>query len=134
MKPCFLHEDSLLFDAGYLFMASEQTARPKPRKADIHTAEEVENAARSLPRSIMWSTYLNASLGFIMVITLIFTWGDMSEIAQTPTLYPFIQVFYNTTKSNAGTTVMALIVMLPLVGSVIACIAAASRQIWVRYS
>lgn len=35
--------------------------------ADTRTAEETESASRSLPRSIMWSTYVNAFLGFIMV-------------------------------------------------------------------
>ena len=83
-----------------------------------------------MPRSIMWSTYANAFLGLIMVFTLIFTMGDLEQIAQTPTGYPFIQVFLNATGSKAGTTVMTLCIILPLTGSVIACIATASRQIW----
>ena len=96
----------------------------------VHMSEEIEGAARALPRSIMYSTYFNSALGLIMVITIIFTWGDMEEIAATPTGYPFIQVFYNVTNSYAGTTVLALLIILPLMGSVTACIATASRQIW----
>ena len=94
------------------------------------TAEETSDASRAMPRSIMWSTYANAFLGFIMVITLIFTMGDLEKIAETATGYPFIQVFYNATGSKAGTSVMTLCIILPLTGSVIACIATASRQIW----
>ncbi len=93
-------------------------------------AEETRNAAISLPRTIMWSSALNAVLGFAMVITIVFTWGDMDEIRQTPTLYPFIQVFYNTTQSIAGTSVMTVIVMLMVFASTIAVTATASRQIW----
>jgi amino acid transporter len=100
--------------------------------SQVHMSEEISSAARGLPRSIMWSTYANAFLGFIMVITLIFTWGDADDIAASPTGYPFLQVFYNTTRSLAGTDVMSLLIILPLTGSVIACVATASRQIWVR--
>lgn len=78
----------------------------------------------------MWSTYANAFLGLVMVFTLIFTMGDLEQIAETPTGYPFIQVFLNATGSKAGTTIMTLCIILPLTGSVIACIATASRQIW----
>ncbi|KAK5717330.1 hypothetical protein LTR15_009223 [Elasticomyces elasticus] len=98
--------------------------------SQVHMSEETESASRSLPRSIMWSTYLNACLGFIMVVTLIFTLGDLDDLVASPTGWPFLQLFYNTTKSYAGTDVMALLLILPLTGSVIACVATASRQIW----
>lgn len=98
--------------------------------ANFRIAEETSSASWAMPRSIMWSTYANAFLGLIMVITLIFTMGDLNEIINTATGYPFIQVFYNATGSRAGTTVMTLLIILPLTGSVIACIATASRQIW----
>ena len=78
----------------------------------------------------MWSTYVNGFLGAIMAITMMFTLGDLNEILETPTGYPFIQVFFNVTKSHVGTTLMTIIILLPLTGSVIACVATASRQIW----
>jgi len=78
----------------------------------------------------MWATYLNSFLGFIIVITVIFTWGNMTDIAATETGYPFLQIFYNVTNSYAGTDILALIIVLTLTGSVIACVATASRQIW----
>ena len=78
----------------------------------------------------MWSTYLNAFLGFLMVITLIFTWGDAEEIAKSPTGYPFIQVLYNVTNSRAAADVLSSILIITLTASVIACVATASRQLW----
>ncbi|KAK0946336.1 hypothetical protein LTR29_002098 [Friedmanniomyces endolithicus] len=56
--------------------------------------------------------------------------GDLTAIAATPTGWPFLQVFFNATQSYAGTSVMSLLLILPLTGSVIACVATASRQIW----
>lgn len=78
----------------------------------------------------MWSTYCNVLLGFIMVITLIFTLGSIDDITASATGWPFLQIFYNTTNSLAGVNVMSLLIILPLTGSVIACVATASRQIW----
>lgn len=83
-----------------------------------------------MPLSIMYSTYANGCLGMIMVATLIFTIGDLDSIIDTPTGYPFIKLFMNATGSKAGTTVLTVMLMLPILGSVIACMATASRQIW----
>lgn len=94
------------------------------------SAEEIADAARTLPKAIMWSTYLNALLGFVVVVTLIFTWGDMEVIAETPTGYPFLAVFNNTTNSPAGSSVLAAILIVTLTASCIAVVATASRQIW----
>lgn len=94
------------------------------------TAEETRGAATTLPRSIMWSTVLNSALGLAMVLTVCYTWGDMDELRETPTGYPFIQIFYNATQSLAGTSVMTIIVLITLLGSTIAVAATASRQIW----
>ena len=78
----------------------------------------------------MLSTYLNSFLGLIMVVTLVFTWGDANEIANTATGYPFIQVLFNVTKSRAATDVLSSILIITLTGSVLACVATASRQLW----
>lgn len=78
----------------------------------------------------MWSVFINASLGFIMAITLIFTLGDIDSVLSTPTFNPFIQVFFNATQSYAGTNTMTAIVIIMLVFCCISEVATASRQIW----
>ena len=93
-------------------------------------AEEISEAARTLPKAIMWSTYLNSILGFAIVVTLVFTWGDMQAIAATPTEYPFLAVFNNATHSHAGSRLLAAILIITLTVSCIAVVATASRQIW----
>ena len=58
------------------------------------SAEEVEDAGRTLPRSIMWSVYINGAMGFIMAITMCFCLGDLAELAETPTgVSPFLSGF-----------------------------------------
>lgn len=94
------------------------------------TAEEINDASTTLPKAIMWSIGLNAVMGFIMAVTLIFTLGDVESILSTPTGYPFIQAFYNGTRSLALTNFMTAIIIICLTSCCISEVATASRQIW----
>lgn len=74
-----------------------------------HIAEETMDASIALPRAIMGSVLINASLAFVMCVTLAFRLGDIDSVLSTTTGCPFIQVFYNATNSYAGTNVMLAI-------------------------
>jgi len=63
-------------------------------------------------------------------VTLCFTLGDIENILNTPTYQPFIQVFYNATRSYAATSVMVAIVLILLVSCCVSEVATASRQLW----
>jgi len=78
----------------------------------------------------MWSVALNAAMGFIMAVTLIFTLGDIKSVLATKTGYPFIQIFYNATQSLAATNIMTAIIIVCLTSCCISEVATASRQIW----
>ena len=76
---------------------------------------------------------LNATLGLLMIITLAFCTYDVEAVLSSDTGLigaPFLEVFYNATGSMAGATIMAVIPMISLFGSVVAETATASRQIW----
>ncbi|ORX97502.1 amino acid permease-domain-containing protein [Clohesyomyces aquaticus] len=99
----------------------------------VHMAEEIKDASKTLPRTIMTALPLNATLGLITIITLAFCTVNVDNVLSSPTGlmgFPFIEVFYEATGSLAGTTVMAVIPMISLFGSVVAEVATASRQIW----
>ena len=93
-------------------------------------AEEIKNASETLPRAMLWGVGLNAILGYITIFTLCFTVTDPESLLDSDTGYPFIQLFYNVTKSHAGTDIMVAIVIITLISAVISEIATASRQIW----
>jgi amino acid transporter len=96
----------------------------------VHMCEEIKNASQTLPRSIMTGVAVNGVLGFLMVITVCFTLGDVDSVLATKTGFPFIQVFYNTTQNFGATNVMTAIVIIVLVSAVISEVATASRQLW----
>lgn len=65
-----------------------------------------------------------------MAITLIFTMGDTTNLLETDTRQPFIQLFYNATRSLGAATVMTVIVIVMLSACCISEVATASRQLW----
>jgi amino acid transporter len=60
----------------------------------------------------------------------VFTAGDINNILSSETGYPFIDLFYNATKSYGATNTMCAIIIINLTASAIAVLATASRQLW----
>jgi len=96
----------------------------------VHMAEEIRDSSRNLPISILTGFFINAFLGLFVILTVIFTAGPVDQILQSETGYPFIEMFYNATKSLAATNVMTSIMIVNLTASSVAALATASRQLW----
>ncbi|RMZ75467.1 hypothetical protein DV738_g5440, partial [Chaetothyriales sp. CBS 135597] len=96
----------------------------------VHMAEEVQDASRIIPPTILVGMWGNAVLMLIVGITFIFTMGDVEAILSTPTGVPFIQVFWNATGSIAATNLMTVIIVVMLISACFSEVATASRQIW----
>ncbi|KAK4506414.1 hypothetical protein PRZ48_000144 [Zasmidium cellare] len=96
----------------------------------VHMSEEVQDASRVLPKALIWSVVPNGLMAIVMGVTFVFCIGDIDEVLASPTYEPFIQVFYNATRSNAGATVMASIIAVMLTSACISEVATASRQLW----
>jgi choline transport protein len=93
-------------------------------------AEEIRDASLVLPRATMWAISMNGFIGYVTLITYCFTLGNLDDILSTQTGYPFIQAFYNGTKSHAGASVMTAILIVTITSSVISTQATVSRQTW----
>jgi amino acid transporter len=79
---------------------------------------------------MMTALGINALLGFVMLLTVCFTLGNVDEVLASPTGYPFIQVFYNITGSLPGTNAMTSVIIVLLIACTITEVATASRQLW----
>lgn len=117
----------LLGTYGYV---SASTATAKGSITNLNAAEEIKDSSRNLPMALMIGFGINALWGFLAVITICFTVVGVDDILASPTGYPFLAYFYGATKSYAGTTVMASIMVINLTASSIAVLATASRQMW----
>lgn len=95
-------------------------------------SEEIANAAMDVPRSIVCSIIINGSLGFGMLIAVIFCMGNPDDAlaAQTTIGFPFIEIFLQATGSVGGSTGMAAILVALAFSTTIGFLATASRMIW----
>ena len=98
--------------------------------AAVHMSEELRDASRNLPRSMIWTTVINGALGLIMLITFCFTLGNIDAAIDTTTGYAFIEVFYNATGSKAGTTVMSSLIIFMQMFCNLSIVATSSRQLF----
>ncbi|PTU23253.1 hypothetical protein P175DRAFT_0433350 [Aspergillus ochraceoroseus IBT 24754] len=98
--------------------------------AAVHMAEEVQNASVAVPRAILLSILINGTLGFSMLIAVLFCMGDIETALATPTGYPYMEIFHQITGSVSGALGMSSVVLIIGVTSVIGMLAATSRQLW----
>lgn len=73
---------------------------------------------------------INGGLGFIMLITFLYTLGDLSTVLSPPSGFAFVSAFHNATGSNAATTGLSCIIVILEVCSAISILATASRQMF----
>ncbi|KAL5040810.1 hypothetical protein BDW71DRAFT_212759 [Aspergillus fruticulosus] len=98
--------------------------------AAVHMSEEIENATVVVPRSILLSVLINGSLGFGMLLAVLFCPGDLDTALASPTGYPFMEIFLNGTGSVAGAAAMASVIIVVCICSTTGMMAATSRQFW----
>ncbi|KAI4187238.1 MAG: hypothetical protein L6R41_002956, partial [Letrouitia leprolyta] len=98
--------------------------------AAIHMSEEIANASVNVPRSMMASVLLNGTLGFAMLVAVLFCLGNVEDIIETPTGYPFLAIFQNGVSSIGGASTMGAIVAVLGVCATIAFVATSSRMTW----
>lgn len=93
-------------------------------------AEEVRNPSITIPRCIILSVLLNGTLGFGMLMAVLFCLGDITAALDTKTGYPFMEIFLQATNSIGGSaTMVALLIVLAACCSV-AILTSASRMLW----
>ncbi|PYI36275.1 GABA transporter [Aspergillus indologenus CBS 114.80] len=98
--------------------------------AAVHMSEEIHNAERVVPQSILTSVVINGLLGFGMVLSTLFTMTDVTTALESPTGYPYMQVFCSATSSVGGCTVMSAIVPVLVTATAVGSLASSSRMVW----
>jgi choline transport protein len=96
----------------------------------VHMCEEIKNASTVLPRSLLISIGINGTLGFAMLIAILFCIGDINNALSTSTGFPFIEIFLQATNSPGGASAMTAIVLSMLTMAGTAFLTAASRLMW----
>ncbi|RMZ79177.1 hypothetical protein DV738_g3462, partial [Chaetothyriales sp. CBS 135597] len=93
-----------------------------------HMSEEIENAGVIVPKTMLWSFFVNIPLTYLLLLTFLFCIGNLDEALDSPTGFPFIYAFNNATKSVSASTGLTFIILLLLFFITISSMASASRQ------
>jgi amino acid transporter len=98
--------------------------------AAVHMSEELRDASKTLPRSMIWTTLINGGTGWIMLITFCSVLGSLDDAISSPTRQAYLYVFYNSTKSVAGASVMGALVITMAIFCNLSITATSSRQLF----
>lgn len=93
-------------------------------------AEEVSNAARNLPRAIIGAMLINGTVGFAMMITVLYCLGDLDTVLNSATGFPYIQIFYDSVQNIPGAVFMSVVVLLLTWVCASGITTTASRMTW----
>lgn len=94
-------------------------------------SEEVQNASKNVPRSMILSLVINGVLSLGMLLAVLFCMGDINDAIQNaPNGYPFMTILANGLGSVAGATAMTCLIAVLEMCSCAAGLAAASRMLW----
>lgn len=81
--------------------------------AVVHVGEEMRDASRTLPLTMVINSTINYILAFVMTVTVMFTVGDdVESIFATPTGQPYIQILLNATGSRGATIVLTIVLII----------------------
>lgn len=72
----------------------------------------------------------NSILQFAFMVAVMFSIGDVDRVANTPTLLPIIEVYYQATKSKPATNFLVALMALILFMSLFNIFASVSRLVW----
>ena len=83
-----------------------------------------------MPWCMMATMAVNGFLGFGMLVAILFSLGDIDAALNTPTGYPFIEIFHQATISYVGATAMTSVVATEVIFASVGILATSSRMLW----
>ena len=99
--------------------------------AAAHMSEEVSDAGLSVPRSMMWTFYINGSTGLIFLVSVLFAIPSVEDALADPTGYPFFYIFkLAMPDTNVGTNILTVLTIWTLMVGNVSFTASCARQAW----
>ncbi|KAF2666911.1 amino acid transporter [Microthyrium microscopicum] len=96
----------------------------------LHMSDEVKGVRKRVPYSIITSTISNAIMQFAFVICLLYSIGNVDQVANSPTGLPIIEVYYQATKSKPATNFLVAMLCIIIFVAMINVFASVSRLTW----
>uniref|UniRef100_A0A8H7N224 Amino acid permease/ SLC12A domain-containing protein n=2 Tax=Bionectria ochroleuca TaxID=29856 RepID=A0A8H7N224_BIOOC len=96
-----------------------------------HMCEEMKNPTMGVPRAMIGSLLINCTMGFAVLIAVLFGMGDINEALASPTGFPIITVFTEMTRGNtSASSAMVCTIIISASLATVGLIASTSRSLW----
>lgn len=96
----------------------------------VHLGEEIKEASRTLPLSMVFTSLANYAIGFVMTITVMFVSGSYSQKVATATGESYVAVIFAATQSLIATTILTVLILILFFCTAINTMTTASRQLF----
>ena len=95
-------------------------------------SEEIQNASVAVPRAIILTMGINGSLGFGMLVALMFCIGDVTAALEAvETLgFAYLEIFAQAVPSPGGAAAMSTIIIVLGICCTVGTVAASTRLLW----
>lgn len=98
--------------------------------APAHMCEEIKDATKKAPQAMVLSVYIGAVTGFIFLVSVCFCIGDIESVANTSTMVPLIQIFFDSTGSKVASCLLASFITVIIFGAANALMAEGARSLY----
>ncbi|EQL03101.1 choline transport protein [Ophiocordyceps sinensis CO18] len=98
--------------------------------AACHMAEELPHASRNVPLAMIGSVVINGIMGLVYCVLLLFSATSLDRLVETPTGFPFMEIYLDATRSRVGATIMSLMLVLVAIAATVASTTSTSRTLW----
>ncbi|RKF79827.1 Amino-acid permease 2 [Golovinomyces cichoracearum] len=106
------------------------SSNPIADDAPAHMCEELKDASKQAPRAMVMSVYIGAITGFIFLISVCFCIGNIEAVANTSTMVPLIQIFFDSTGSKIVSCILSSAIFVIILGASNALLAEGARSIY----
>ena len=95
-----------------------------------HLAEELNDASRWLPRVMVAAAASNFTIGFVLLVVLLYRAGDIDAAIGSATGQPYVEILLVATSSASGTAVLVAYMILALLFCATNLVTTSSRQLY----
>lgn len=96
----------------------------------MHMAEEIHNAPVVVPRAILRSVMVNGTLGFAMMIVVLYCISDLDLALVEDPMYPIMSIFRQALGSVSGAAAMSSLIVVMSFSATTGVMASSSRIFW----
>ncbi|THX46966.1 amino acid transporter [Aureobasidium pullulans] len=96
----------------------------------VHLGEEIKNASRTLPLSMVFTSLMNYAVRFIMTITVMYVSSSFDQAIADATGESYVAVIYAATQSKTATTILTVIILVLFFCTAINTVTTSSRQLF----